>query len=74
MGETRKCDHNIFDQKKTALKNSNRKQNLPSRSTRDSYLTRSRCNAKTDTVEDKNIRGVVNAVCELDPKKYGEKQ
>nr|CCA20623.1 hypothetical protein PITG_05283 [Albugo laibachii Nc14] len=49
-----------------------RKQNLPSRWTRDRYLTRSRCNANTDTVEDKNIRGIVNAVCELDPKNYGE--
>nr|CCA15754.1 PREDICTED: hypothetical protein [Albugo laibachii Nc14] len=57
---------------KSALKSSNRKQNLSSRWTRDRYLTRSRCNAKTDAVEDKNIRGVVNAVCELDPKNYGE--
>nr|CCA24530.1 hypothetical protein TcasGA2_TC015470 [Albugo laibachii Nc14] len=72
MSESRKRDHDIFDQKKNALKGSNRKQNLPSRWTRERYFTRSRCNAKTDTVEDKNIRGVVNAVCDLDPKNYGE--
>nr|CCA15941.1 AlNc14C16G1779 [Albugo laibachii Nc14] len=72
MGKTRKCDHDIFDQKKSALKRSNRKRNLLSRWTRDRYLTRSRSNAKTDNVEDKNIRGVVNAVCELDPRNYGE--
>nr|CCA15796.1 hypothetical protein TcasGA2_TC004282 [Albugo laibachii Nc14] len=72
MSESRKRDHDIFDQKKNALKGSNRKQNLPSRWTRERYFTRSRCNAKTDTVEDKNIRDVVNAVCDLDPKNYGE--
>nr|CCA23041.1 pol polyprotein putative [Albugo laibachii Nc14] len=72
MGETRRCDHDIFDQKQSVLKISNRKQNLPSRWTRDRYLTRSICNAKTDTVEDKKIRVVVNALCELDPKNFGE--
>ena len=66
MGEIRKRYHDIFDQKKKAL------QSLPPTWTRDRYLTRSRCNANTDTVEDKNIRGIVNAVCELDPKNYGE--
>ena len=69
MSESRKRDHDIFDQKKNALKGSNRKQNLPSRWTRERYFTRSRCNAKTDTVKDAKIRGVVNAVCELNAKK-----
>nr|CCA22224.1 AlNc14C148G7434 [Albugo laibachii Nc14] len=61
-----------YYEEKSALKSSNRKQNLQSRWTRDGYLTQSRCNANTDTVEDNKIRGVINSLCELDSKSCGE--
>ena len=72
MGEPAKCDHDIFDQKKSASNSSNRKQSLPSRWRRDRYLNLSRCIAKTNTVEDESIRAVGNAVCKVYPKNYHE--